>query len=363
MEYTVEQAKKILKEKNIKVITLSGEPVSGKSTARKVLKEKYEKQGYIVKEISIGDIFREIAEKEGYKSIEDFNEALKKRGDIDRRIDEQVRQLGKRILEDGNKNTVYIIDSRMAWKNIPYSFDVRLKCDSKVAGNRLFNADREDIDSYQTEEEACIAAENRKNSEVERYKMRYGVDLLDENNYSLIIDTSYANIEEIADTIIKCEEYDRDGKEYAKNWASPKVFLPTQSIRDTFNYMHEETEKSIEENGFLPNNPISVIQVKIDGIDYKFAYDGHNRMCATANNGKTLIGYKIIAKDDEKVSFCNMTAKQFVKGEFSSTNAFDHEDAMNMRYVPDVYEQYPDVSKIMIKEEAEGSDDTEEHML
>jgi len=46
MEYTVEQAKKILKEKNIKVITLSGEPVSGKSTARKGLKEKYEKQKY-----------------------------------------------------------------------------------------------------------------------------------------------------------------------------------------------------------------------------------------------------------------------------------------------------------------------------
>ena len=35
MEYTVEQAKQILKQKNIKVITLSGEPVSGKSTVRK----------------------------------------------------------------------------------------------------------------------------------------------------------------------------------------------------------------------------------------------------------------------------------------------------------------------------------------
>lgn len=357
MEYTIEQAKQILKDKNIKVITLSGEPVSGKSTARKGLKEKYEKQGYIIKEISIGDIFREIAEKEGYKSIEDFNEALKKRGDIDRRIDGEVKKFGQRILEEADENTVYIIDSRMAWKNIPYSFAVRLKCNSKVAGNRLFNADRDEIDSYQTEEEACKAAENRKNSEVERYKMRYGVDLSDENNYSLVIDTSYADSEEICDTIIKCEEYDREGKFYAKNWTSPKIFLPTQPIRDTFNINHEKTNQSIKEKGYLPDYPIDAIQANLDGIDYTFAYDGHNRMCSAIKNGITLVPYIIVAKDDEKVPLTKVTVKSYLKGEFNPTNAYDHEDCMKIRYVPDVYPKYPEVSKL--KEEAEGADDTD----
>lgn len=357
MEYTVEQAKQILKDKNIKVITLSGEPVSGKSTARKGLKEKYEKQGYIVKEISIGDIFREIAEKEGYKSIEDFNESLKKRGDIDRRIDGEVRKFGQRILEEGDENTVYIIDSRMAWKNIPYSFAVRLKCNSKVAGNRLFNAGRNDIDSYQTEVEACRAAENRKNSEVERYKMRYGVDLSDENNYSLIIDTSYATTQDICDTIIKCEKYDRDRKSYAKNWTNPKIFLPTQSIRDTFNINHEKTNQSMKENGYFPDYPIAAIQTDLDGIDYVFAYDGHNRMCCAIKNGITLVPYVIVAKDDEKVPLTNVSIKSYLKGEFKPINAYDHEDCMRIRYVPDIYEKYPDVSKL--KEEAEGADDTD----
>ena len=56
-----------------------------------------------------------------------------------------------------------------------------------------------------------------------------------------------------------------------------------------------------------------------------------------------------------------MTSKQFVKGEFSLTNTYDHEDAMRIRYVPDVYGKYPDVSKIVIKkEEAEGADSVEE---
>jgi len=358
MEYIVEQARKILQEKNIKVITLSGEPVSGKSTARSNLKEEYKKLGYKVKEISIGDIFREIAEKEGYKSIEDFNESLKKRGDIDRRIDGQVKELGKRILEEGEENTVYLIDSRMAWKNIPYSFAVRLKCNSKVAGKRVFNANRNDIDSYQTEEEAITAVKNRKNSEVERYKMRYGIDLTDEDNYSLVIDTSYANIEEIANTIIKCEEYDRDGKEYAKNWASPKIFLPTQTIRDTFNINNEKTNQSIKDNGYFPDKPIDTVQVNIDGIDYNFAYDGHNRMCCAARNNITLVPYKIVAREDEKVPFCGMTAKEYVKGEFSISEAYNHEDAMKIRYT-EIYEKYPDISKIILKEE-KNVDDVED---
>lgn len=350
MNYTIEQAREILKDKNIKVITLSGEPLSGKSTARKNLKEEYEKQGYTVKEISIGDIFRGIAEKEGYKSIEDFNEALKKRGEIDREIDAQVEKLGKRILEEGKENTVYIIDSRMAWKNIPYSFDVRLKCNSKVAGNRLFNADREYIDSYQTEEEACMAAENRKNSEVERYKMRYGIDLTDEENYSLVIDTSYSDEKDILNTIMKCEEYDRNGNFYAKRWTTPKEFFPTQSLRDTFNIRHEETNESIKENGFFPDMPIMAIETVIGDEKYRFAYDGHNRMCSAANNKISLIPFEIIAKDDEKVAFCSMTAKEYIKGEFSLIKVYDHEDAMHFRYT-DIYENYPDVSMIEINKE------------
>jgi len=202
-----------------------------------------------------------------------------------------------------------------------------------------------------------MAAENRKKSEIERYKMRYGVDLSDEENYSLVIDTSYANTKDVCDTIIKCEEYDRQGKYYAKNWTSPKIFLPTQSIRDTFNFMHEETNKSIKENGFLPDNPISVIQANIDGIDFNFAYDGHNRMCCAARNDYTLVPFEIVAKENEKVLLCDITAREFIKSHFSLTNAYDHEDALKTRYT-DTYPKYPDISKI--KEETEGADDTEE---
>ena len=57
--------------------------------------------------------------------------------------------------------------------------------------------------------------------EIERYKLRYGVDLTDPDNYDLIIDTSYSNTEELADIIIQGEESYRKEEYYPKNWASP----------------------------------------------------------------------------------------------------------------------------------------------
>ena len=41
-----------------KIITISGEPASGKSTVVKEIKSKYEKQGFNVYIISVGDVFR-----------------------------------------------------------------------------------------------------------------------------------------------------------------------------------------------------------------------------------------------------------------------------------------------------------------
>lgn len=59
------------------VITISGDPGSGKSTVRNALKEEFEKQGKMVVICSVGDIFRHLAEEKGM-SIEEFNRYLQK---------------------------------------------------------------------------------------------------------------------------------------------------------------------------------------------------------------------------------------------------------------------------------------------
>lgn len=77
-----------------KIITISGEPASGKSTVIKDLKRKYEEQGIKVTVLSVGNMFREIAQKEGL-SIEEFNKQLKHRSDIDLKIDSMTKNMEK----------------------------------------------------------------------------------------------------------------------------------------------------------------------------------------------------------------------------------------------------------------------------
>ena len=64
-----------------KIITISGEPVSGKSTVVKMIKEKYENMGYRVHIVTTGNLFRERVIKEYskmYPSKKDINLAVTK---------------------------------------------------------------------------------------------------------------------------------------------------------------------------------------------------------------------------------------------------------------------------------------------
>lgn len=84
-----------------KIITISGEPASGKSTVLKVLEEKYKSKGLNVHIISIGEIFREVVTKEYLRMYPDRKDAkladiltdesfAKRRNEIDTMVDEEV---------------------------------------------------------------------------------------------------------------------------------------------------------------------------------------------------------------------------------------------------------------------------------
>lgn len=211
-----------------KIITISGEPASGKSTVVKNLSEKYRKLGYNVHVVSTGSIFREIITKEYLKmypdrvsanlaDIQTDPEFVSKRNQIDHMIDDEMARRGEEINSKERPNDVYIIDSRLAWKNIPDSFAIRLMVDESVAGARAFgDKTRGEEDQYQTVEEAIEQTRKRKLGEIERYKERYGVNLTDPNNYKLLVDTTYATPDELADIIMEGEECYRVGKAFKK---------------------------------------------------------------------------------------------------------------------------------------------------
>lgn len=263
-----------------KIIALSGEPVSGKGTAVKTLIEKLKEQGYTQEQIhleSTGDAFRryfnsiidlilnlnneenlknivereelrEFFDNEKYRQIlsksianlikeqvnlSDFSiQQANNRKDfkdirkiVDTLIDEGMKEKGKKINEEEHPNEIWIIDSRLAFYNIPEAFSVRLTTNPDVAGERLFNdKSRGKEDSkYESVEEAKKEREERRRGENTRYLQRYGVDLKDENNYDLIIDTSYSTPSDIADVILHCEKSYEDGVKYGKKWVNPNT--------------------------------------------------------------------------------------------------------------------------------------------
>lgn len=243
-----------------KIITISGEPVSGKGTTVKVLIEKLKQQGYTDEQIHLittGHIFRayfnsvielvlnfdnqeKLEELSTRKELRDFFENRKYRelllksitklretnmdlsqfniqqannskefkdirSVVDSLIDNGMKDKGIEINSQERPNEIWIIDSRLAFANIPESFSVRLTALPEIAGERLFNdktRGKEDS-QYETVEEAIKEREQRRIGERKRYIQKYGVDLEDENNYDLIIDTSYSSVSDIADKILE----------------------------------------------------------------------------------------------------------------------------------------------------------------
>ena len=351
-----------------KIITLSGEPVSGKGTAVKNLIKKLEELGYSKDQIhleSTGNDFRryfnsiidlilnlnnkdelvEICKRDELKQFfdnEDYRKILSKtianlikedtdlscfsiqdannredfkeiRSIVDTLIDEKMKEKGKIINQEEHPNDIWIIDSRLAFYNIPEAFSVRLTTKPDVAGKRLYNDEtRAKEDSkYNDIKEATKEREERRTGEKERYLKRYGVDLEDENNYDLIIDTSFSSPSDIAEVILECENYYEKNQEFGKKWTSPEELIPLQRERDTLGrgesgYDFEEIAESVKKKGYLPNQVIEVINV--DNLNY--IIEGHHRNFAAAYAGKTLVPYSVLAKNDEEIPNYRNTARE-----------------------------------------------------
>ena len=58
---------------------------------------------------------------------------------IDGKIDGTIVKKGKAFSEVERPNDVYILDSRLAWNNVPNSYAIRLTVNDAIAGKRVFN--------------------------------------------------------------------------------------------------------------------------------------------------------------------------------------------------------------------------------
>ena len=220
------------------IITISGEPASGKSRAVSELQKQYESMGYEVEVKLIGKEYRPIIMEEYSRYLDAHPEIPRKaelsladaqadpgfshiiRRKLDTWLDNRTEAYGKKISSQYTPNKVYIIDARLAWQRIPNSFAVRTVVDEVVAGLRAYDDEsRGPEDSYPDPESAIEATKKRRDGEIQRYIERYGIDLTDPTHYNLVLDTTHLTPEEVAKKIIEAEREYREEQRQAKQEA------------------------------------------------------------------------------------------------------------------------------------------------
>jgi len=163
---------------------------SWKWTVSKILAEKL---GYEI--ISIWDMRRKIAQ-EMWLNIHEFNK-LWDNPENAKEFDLKYEEFQKSL--DINSNI--ILDSRLWFFAQPNAFKILLDVSEEIAGERIYKAER-DTDKQESLQAAIEEVHNRNKLDFERYIRLYNIDVRDQENYDLVIDTWDKTPQEIADIIL-----------------------------------------------------------------------------------------------------------------------------------------------------------------
>jgi cytidylate kinase len=179
------------------LITVSGPPGSGTSTTAEGLAAAFE-----LDHVSGGDIFRELADERGL-SLGEFNELAEEDDQIDRDLDRRLRDIA--IDRDD-----VVLESRLSGWLAAEHADVRVWLDAPVDVRAERIADREDKSVEQAHEETLVRAE----SEAERYRRYYDIDIGDLSIYDITINTARWDAETVLDVLVTTvEDYDPETDE------------------------------------------------------------------------------------------------------------------------------------------------------
>lgn len=173
-----------------KIITITGDIASGKST---VTEELVKRLGY--ERYSNGKYFRKLAIEYGM-DVTSFGKYVEKHPEIDKSIEEKTKEYALNHDE-------LIIDARLGFYSVPDSFKVYLKVDLDVGAKRAFeDSKRKDTENFSSIEMQKKDIETRYELENKRYKNIYGVDRSDLSQYDLVVDTTDKTYEETTELIL-----------------------------------------------------------------------------------------------------------------------------------------------------------------
>ena len=282
-----------------KIITITGDLGSGKSAVSQLVASKYAMRRY-----SSGEAQRRIAKDLGITTIE-----LNLRAELDPTIDQKIDAVFAAMADSEEP---LVIDSRMAWHFLPSSFKVKLRVFKTVAAQRVLADLQREGERYGSIEEAAAELQRRRLSEVSRFKAKYNVDIGAYDPFDLVIDTTLAGPEEVAEKIVDAARSFWSGQAVAKLWASPRLLFPTKSLRD----IGSSDETSL---------PIEVIEAH--GFD--FIYRGHMHACMTIVEGAAFVPLRILNEGELPAG---VSVRQYLRDHFSLALAREWEKELEFQF-------------------------------
>lgn len=270
-------------------ITITGTLGSGKSSVCKILA----KHGMNV--ISGGDVFRQVAEEKGVSVIE-LNRMAYEDKSIDKLVDERTTELGRTM-----SNTIF--DARLAWHFVPSSFKVFLFTSIHEAAKRILSGENRTAESYKDITAAESGLLERMKLEKQRFKDIYGIDYLDVKNYNLIIESTCATPEEIAQEILRNFELYKQKHFKRKIELCLRNIYPTQSFRDFNSMVGDFYSTRFKKDGILCIEDSPII---CEYGGYKFVIDGHHRVFYGLRAGCVFCTVSNIKRNDQVFKNCRI---------------------------------------------------------
>ena len=183
------------------IITISGNPGSGKSTVAKLLQKKLNAE-----RVYAGGMFRELAREKNI-TLKELNEITKSDPEIDKKIDLKVAAKARELT---NSRKTVIVEGRTQFHFLPESKKIFITVNQEEGAKRVWKdlqdkalQQERNEDSVNSLKEVQDSVKKRDAEDAERYMEYYNIDHRKKSNYDFIVDSTTISAEEVAEKILK----------------------------------------------------------------------------------------------------------------------------------------------------------------